>query len=76
MHRREEVAVAEARRCQELEMSKLLWDEQNRKEVEIATESRRRDEERVEQDQLEARDRHDPMMLFIASMQGGGPQTQ
>ncbi|KAE9004743.1 hypothetical protein PR003_g17652 [Phytophthora rubi] len=56
-------------------MSKLLRDEQNRKEAEIAAESRRHYEERVERDQAEAREWHDQMMLIIASMQRGGPQT-
>ncbi|KAE8988723.1 hypothetical protein PR002_g21673 [Phytophthora rubi] len=73
--RREEAAAAEARRYQELELSKLMRDEQNRKEAEVAAENRRRYEERAERDRAEARERHDQMMLFIASMQRAGPQT-
>ncbi|KAE9212477.1 hypothetical protein PF005_g10581 [Phytophthora fragariae] len=42
VQRREEAAAAEARRYQELELSKLMRDEQNRKEAEVAAENRRR----------------------------------
>ncbi|KAE9016856.1 hypothetical protein PF011_g6966 [Phytophthora fragariae] len=73
--RRDEAAAAEARRYQEIELNKLMRDEQIRMEAEAATESRRRYEEKAERDRAEARERHDQMMLFIASMQRGGSQT-
>ncbi|KAE9007695.1 hypothetical protein PF010_g10055 [Phytophthora fragariae] len=73
--RREEAVAAEARRYQEAEANRLLREEQGRKEAELATESRRRYEERTERDRAEARERHDQMMLLIATMQRGGPQV-
>ncbi|KAE9021950.1 hypothetical protein PF011_g4703 [Phytophthora fragariae] len=59
VQRREEAAAAEARRYQELELSKLMRNEQNRKEAEVAAENRRRYEERAERDRAEARERYD-----------------
>ncbi|KAE9005183.1 hypothetical protein PR001_g16454 [Phytophthora rubi] len=73
--RLEVAAAAEARRNQEMERSRVIFEEQRRKEAELSAESRRRYEERLERDRAEARERHGQMMLLIASIQRSGPKT-
>jgi hypothetical protein len=74
--RREEAAAAESRRIQEMEMTRVLREEQNKKDAAAAAENRLRYEERQERDRAEARERHEQMLLLIAAMQRGTQPPQ
>ncbi|KAE8899746.1 hypothetical protein PF003_g16053 [Phytophthora fragariae] len=72
--RREEAVAAEVRRCQEVDEARAIREDQLRKEAKVAAEERLRYEERLERDRVESRERHEQLMLLIATMQRGNQQ--